>query len=263
MNYSIASWNVAGLRAILKKEIFEEFIFTNNYDIICFQETKCKENEVVLNNKIQEKYPYRYWRSCDGSTQRKGLNGVSIWSKIKPDVIIEEYEFDNEGRLLILEYSKFILINVYTPNSQKLNNERYFFREKWNNLIIELLIKLNKINKPYIFCGDFNVANEFIDISNPKIKINKLAGFFDNERDDFKRLLNICDLIDTFRYYNKDVQKSSYWSYFLKQERSNINGWRIDYFLCSKSIITNIKKSDMLMNIHGSDHCPIYIELCI
>lgn len=263
MNYSIASWNVAGLRAILKKEIFHEFIDNKDYDIICFQETKCKESEAILTDKIKEKYPYMYWRSCDGSTQRKGLNGVSIWSKIKPYVVIEEYEFDNEGRLIILEYNKFILINVYTPNSQKLHNERYYFREKWNNLIIDLLIKLNKINKPYIFCGDFNVANEFIDINNPKTKINKVAGFFDNERNDFKKLLNTCNLIDTFRYFNKDNQKSTYWSHFLKQERSNTNGWRIDYFLCSNSIIKNIKNSDMLMDIYGSDHCPLYIELCI
>ena len=258
MNYKIVSWNVAGLRAVLKKDSFLDFIKNNDHDIICFQETKCEKQQVTLPDFIKEKYEYTFWKSCDGTTQRKGLNGVSIWSKVKPLNVNYNCEFDNEGRLLILEYEKFILVNVYTPNSQKYQNDRYYYRELWNKLIMNYMKNLN--NKPIIFCGDFNVANEFIDIANPKAKVNKVPGFFNNEREQFKIMLQENDMIDSFRYFSKD-QESTYWSNFLKQERSKVNGWRIDYFLCSKSIIDNVKKSIILKDILGSDHCPIYLEI--
>ena len=264
MDYKIASWNVAGLRAMIKKPEFEDFIKNqeNNFSIICLQETKCEEKQIKLPEYVNSLYPFKFWKSCDGSTQRKGLNGVCIMSKIQPLKIINNYEFDNEGRLLILEFEKFRLINVYTPNSQKFENERYYFRESWNSLIIELLNSLGN-NLPTIFCGDFNVANENIDIVNPKQKINKVPGFFNNEREHFKLLLNSCNLIDTFRYKYPNIQQFTYWSNFLKQERSHLNGWRIDYFLCSTSLIENIKESNMLINIKGSDHCPLFITLTI
>tara|TARA_R110002072_G_scaffold83996_4_gene190465 strand:+ start:1312 stop:2106 length:795 start_codon:yes stop_codon:yes gene_type:complete len=264
MDYKIVSWNVAGLRAMVKKPDFEEFINNpkNDFTIICLQETKCEESQVKLPEFVTSKYPYRYWRSCDGTSQRKGLNGVTIWSKIPPLNIIKSYEFDNEGRLLILEFEKFRLINVYTPNSQKFQNERYYFREAWNKLITELIQTMNN-TLPTLFCGDFNVANEHIDIVNPKQKINKVPGFFDNEREQFKLLLNTCELLDTFREKNPILQQFTYWSNFLKQERSHSNGWRIDYFLCSKNIIKNISESNMMMEVKGSDHCPLYVNLKI
>ena len=266
MDYKIVSWNVAGLRAMIKKPDFENFINNpdNNFDIICLQETKCEESQVTLPDYVTYKYPYRYWRSCDGTTQRKGLNGVTIWSKIQPTTIITSYEFDNEGRLLILEFEKFRLMNVYTPNSQKFENERYYFRESWNKLIIELLQSMNNNSAlPTIFCGDFNVANEPIDIVCPKQKQNKVPGFFDNERDHFKILLEKCNLVDTYRLIYPGIQQFTYWSNFLKQERSHYNGWRIDYFLCSKEIIPNVLGSNMMMHVKGSDHCPLFINLKI
>ena len=266
MDIKIVSWNVAGLRAIIKKNDFDLFINNpdNNFDIICLQETKCEEYEVNLPEYVISKYPYRYWKSCDGSTQRKGLNGVTIWSKYQPEIVFNDYNFDNEGRLIIIKFEKYILINVYTPNSQKYENERYFYRKLWNEVIIKLLTEYNLFQEyPIIFCGDFNVANEDIDIIKPTVKKNKLPGFFDIEREQFKLLLNSCKLIDIFRYFNPDIQKFTYWSNFLKQERSHSNGWRIDYFLCSENIINNIKLIDILIDVKGSDHCPLYIILNI
>ena len=260
MNINIASWNVAGFRACIKKPEFQEFI-EKEFTIICLQETKCEESQVKLPDYIIEKYPYRYWKSCDGTTQRKGLNGVAIWSKIEPAGIYNNYKFDNEGRLLIIDFDKFRLINVYTPNSQKFENERYYYRELWNKTIIELIKSFKNI--PIIFCGDFNVAHNDIDIVNPKQKINKCPGYFNNERTQFTDLLQSCELVDTFRCLNENNQKFTYWSNFLKQERNHSNGWRIDYFLCSNNIIDKIIISDMLINIKGSDHCPLFLELII
>ena len=262
MDYKIVSWNVAGLRAMVKKPEFEQFINNpdNDFTIICLQETKCEESQVKLPDYVTLKYPYRYWRSCDGTTQRKGLNGVAIWSKIQPREIITSYEFDNEGRLQIVEFDKFRLINVYTPNSQKFQNERYYYREAWDKVIIDLLRTMNN-SYPTIFCGDYNVANEPIDIVAPKQKLNKVPGFFDNEREQFKSLLQKCNLVDTFRTMYPEKQQFTYWSNFLKQERSHSNGWRIDYFLCSQEIITNILESNMMMEVKGSDHCPLFIIL--
>ena len=262
----IVSWNVAGLRSMIKKQEFHEFI--NDYysevpDIICLQETKAMREQVNLDEYILEKYPYMYWNSTDGTTQRKGLSGTTIWSKIKPIQYLDTPEFDNEGRIIALEFEKFILVNVYVPNSQKLENDRYYFREKWNKLFINYIKDLRE-NKEVIICGDFNVAHNPIDISNPKAKKNKVPGFFDNERGDFENLLNINQLVDVFRNKNQDKQESTYWSNFLKAERSELNGWRIDYFLVAKKLYDYTSSSiEILKTIKGSDHCPIVLDINI
>ena len=258
----IVSFNVAGLRAMLKKPEFENFIFEeNNIDILCLQETKAQENQVELNKKIIEKYPFRFWNSTKGTTQRKGLSGVCIWCLSPPINSLENPEWDEEGRILTLEFDKFILINVYVPNSQKLDGERYHFRSNWN---IKFMTYINEIksmfpNKEIIVCGDMNVAHFDVDICNPKIKKNKVAGFFDNERNDFTKMLEFCNLVDIFRILHTNEQKSTYWSNFLKSERKQTNGWGIDYFLVSANLIQMgiILKCNILMEIKGSDHCPI------
>lgn len=260
----IVSWNVAGLRAMIKKSHFHEFI--NDYysplpEIICLQETKAMRDQVKLDDYILEKYPYMYWNSTDGTTQRKGLSGTAIWSKIKPLKILDKAEFDKEGRIVALEFENFFLVNVYVPNSQKLENDRYYFRETWNKLFIHYIKQL-KSSKEVIVCGDFNVAHNPIDISNPKAKKNKVPGFFDNERNDFTFLLHVNDLIDVFREKNPEKQESTYWSNFLKAERSDLNGWRIDYFLVTKKLYeNNINSIEILKNIKGSDHCPVVLEI--
>ena len=258
----IVSWNVAGLRAMIKKEDFRNFFENIEYDIICLQETKALETEVILEENIKTCYPYRFWNSNNGLSQRKGLSGTCIWCKYQPIKCHSTPKFDIEGRIITLEFEEFILINVYVPNSQKINTERYNFRNSWNNQFLEYLTELKNI-KNIIICGDMNVAHKEIDISNPKMKKNKVAGFFDFERIDFTNTLNSLNLIDVYRYINPDVQNSTYWSNFLKSPRTNTNGWRIDYFLISKEILDKspLIKQDILNNILGSDHCPIVLKL--
>jgi exodeoxyribonuclease-3 len=273
----IVSYNVAGLRAHIKKSEFHMFInantsvvdtsvvdsFVGKFDIICLQETKAEEKQVVLPEYITTHYPYRYWNSTKGTTQRKGFSGVTIWSRIKPLNLVPMFpEFDEEGRIVCMEFEKFILVNVYVPNSQKFENERYYFREKWNAQFREYISNLQKI-KDVIICGDMNVAHLDIDISNPKAKKNKVPGFFDIERTDFAYLLEMNSLIDVFRTLNPLKQKSTYWSNFLKTKRSIENGWGIDYFLISQKLFeTNIITDCRIhMDVKGSDHCPISISI--
>lgn len=263
----IISFNVAGIRAILKKTEFEEFINndSSNFDILCFQETKAQEHEVKIPEYINIKYPYRFYNSTKGITQRKGLSGVSIWCASPPISNLGNPEFDIEGRILTLEFEKFILINVYVPNSQSYDCERYHFRYMWNTRFSAYLdeLKILNLKKEIIICGDFNVAHLDIDISNPKSKKNKVPGFFDFERNDFTSLLNNHNLIDIYRNKNSNKRKSTYWSNFLKSERSNENGWGIDYFLVSNNydLYSNINDCIIMQNIKGSDHCPILLEL--
>ena len=260
---NIVSWNVSGIRAIIKKNEFYNFIKKTMPDIICLQETKALESEVVLSDEFKEQYPYRYWNSTKGTTQRKGFSGVTIWSRIKPLNLVPMFpEFDEEGRIICMEFEKFILVNVYVPNSQKFENERYYFREKWNTQFQEYISNLQKI-KDVIICGDMNVAHLDIDISNPKAKKNKVPGFFDIERTDFAYLLEMNSLIDVFRTLNPLKQKSTYWSNFSKTKRSKENGWGIDYFLISQKLFeTNIITVCRIhMDVKGSDHCPISISM--
>ena len=264
----IISWNVSGIRAMLKKEAFENFINDANsdYDIICFQETKAEEHQVKIQDHINKKFPYCYWNSSKGTTQRKGFSGVSIWCKQEPINNLGNPKFDEEGRILALELNKFILINIYVPNSQTFQCERYYFRENWNNKFCDYILELKKEfkNKEIIICGDFNVAHLDIDICNPMNKKNKVPGFFDNERVNFTYLLEKNNLLDVYRKLNPNKQVSTYWSNFLKQMRSKENGWRIDYFCITNNLFeSNIKDCKILMNVKGSDHCPLLLELIV
>ena len=254
----ILSWNVAGLRAMLKKETFELFLKNNNYDIICLQETKAEENQVKLSDFILENYPYRFWNSTKGTTQRKGLSGTCIWCKEKPlNTIIPD--FDEEGRILVIEYDKLRIVNIYVPNSQKIDSPRIEFRKEWNKKFYEFIETLK--DKEIIICGDLNVAHLDIDICNPKQKKNKVPGFYDFERADYQKFINDTELIDVFRKLNIDKQKSTYWSNFLIAERSELNGWGIDYFISSNYIFTIIKDLIIHKDILGSDHAPLSLIL--
>jgi len=261
----ILCWNVAGLRAMLKKEHLQKLIEDNNYeyDHICLQETKAEEKQVILPDNIIKEYPYRYWNSSQGITQRKGLSGTTIWSKKKPLNIIQSLNIDQEGRVVALEYDKYIIVCVYTPNSQSIDSPRYIFRtSEWDIAFKYYIEKLNKI-KPTIICGDFNVAFLDIDIHNPKKHKNKSAGFYDIERVNFKQYLDI-NFIDTYRYiYPQLTNKYTYWNQIRKTNREKNLGWRIDYILISNTLTNNIEKTDMLNNIYGSDHCPITLTLTL
>lgn len=254
----ILSWNVAGLRAMLKKETFELFLKNNNYDIICLQETKAEEKQVKLSDFILENYPYRFWNSTKETTQRKGLSGTCIWCKKEPlKTIIPD--FDEEGRILVIEYDKLRIVNIYVPNSQKIDSPRIEFRKEWNKKFYEFIETLK--DKEIIICGDLNVAHLDIDICNPKQKKNKVPGFYDFERDDYQKFIDNTELIDVFRKLNIDKQKSTYWSNFLKADRTELNGWGIDYFICSNEIFTIIKNLIIHKDILGSDHAPLSLTI--
>ena len=271
---NIFSWNVAGLRARLKPDenhsnSLMRALFSQKsdsgvgykyFDIVCLQETKCKESEVKLPSELTIRYPYRFWNSNDGSSQRKGLSGTSIWCT-KPPINWGVPDFDKEGRVIMVEFEDFILVNVYVPNSGKFEEDRYYFRSEWNNTFRQYITNLEK-NKNVIICGDLNVAHLDIDISNPKQKKNKVAGFYDIERSAFNDLLVNTNLVDVFRIKNEKQNRSTYWSNFMKSERTYENGWGIDYFLASKQMY---EKNDLTMKImidvKGSDHCPIMLTI--
>ena len=255
----ILSWNVAGIRATIKKGNLD-FLETSDYDIVCFQETKADEQQVILNDNIKNIYPYRYWKSTQGITQRKGFSGTSIWSKIKPIKELDIPDIDSEGRVTTLEFDDFIISTVYTPNSQSLTSERHIYRVSlWDEFFLDYINNLNKI-KPTIVCGDLNVANEDIDIYNPKQLSNKAAGFLDSERENFKKILN-NGWIDTFRFKNPNlINQYTYWDQRHPQLRSSNRGWRIDYFLLPNKYKNKINNSEILPDIKGSDHCPIALD---
>jgi exodeoxyribonuclease-3 len=262
MAHTIVSWNVAGLRAMLKKDNLYQIIHEKNIDIICLQETKATESQVELNDELKETYPYRYWNSTDGISQRKGLNGTAIWCKSPPIKHMDTPDFDVEGRIVAIEFDKYILVNVYVPNSQKLDSERFNFRSEWNQKFLNYLTELKTI-KNVILCGDLNVAHLDLDISKPKTKKNKVSAFFDFERADVGSLIKTLDFVDVYRCKNPKERKSTYWSYFLKAERTAENGYGIDYFLISRELFEADEQIniEILSDVYGSDHCPLVLTI--
>lgn len=247
----LISWNVNGIRAALGKE-FEETFKKLNADIFCVQETKCQEGQVDLEF---EGYTI-YWNSAE----KKGYSGTAVFTKITPIQVsyglgIEEH--DKEGRVITIEFEKFYLVNIYTPNSKR-ELERLEYRQIWEDEIRNYLLKLNS-RKPVIMCGDLNVAHNEIDLKNPKTN-RRNAGFTDEERNKMTELLNV-GFIDSFRYlYPEKEEEYSWWSYMRKSREKNV-GWRIDYFIVSKSIKEKIKEAKIHQEIYGSDHCPVELEI--
>tara|TARA_B110000977_G_scaffold156107_2_gene198619 strand:- start:418 stop:1251 length:834 start_codon:yes stop_codon:yes gene_type:complete len=277
MSLSIISWNVAGLRARVKQDgnldsslssaLFKQTHENGelkHFDIVCLQETKCTETDIILSSEIINKYPHRFWNSTHGTTQRKGLSGTSIWCVNQPIKNLTTPKFDVEGRIVAVEFEKFILVNVYVPNSQKIDSDRFKYRKQWNYEFAEYLLFLKK-EKNIIVCGDMNVAHLDIDINNPKTKKNKVAGFYDFEREDFSLLLLKLDLVDVFRSLNPTKEKSSYWSNFMKVARQDNNGWGLDYFLICKELFNKNKVNniEICKGVMGSDHCPVILYFYI
>ena len=259
----VISWNVAGIRAMLKKGNLQELLAKNDYeyDIVCLQETKAEEQQVNLPKELDEIYPYRFWNSTLGTTQRKGFSGTTIWSKTKPVNRIAHPHIDEEGRITTLEFDKFIIVCVYTPNSQSLKSPRFEFRTKaWDQEFRNYIAEL-KIMKPTIVTGDLNVAHSDIDICNAKQNKNKAAGFLDDERTEFQKHLD-AGFIDVFRHLHPTQTGAyTYWNQIRPANRLNNVGWRIDYFLFGENPKTSldIQDSDILPDVYGSDHCPIYL----
>ncbi len=247
----LISWNVNGLRAVLKKG-FEDFFYEVDADIFCIQETKMQEGQI---EDFNLKGYTQYWNSA----LKKGYSGTAIFTKIKPKQVnygmgIEKH--DMEGRVITLEFEAFYLVNIYTPNSKR-ELERLEYRMEWEDDIRKYLITLNK-KKPVIICGDLNVAHEEIDLKNPKTN-RKNAGFTDEERGKMTQLLK-SNFTDTFRYLHKEQIGYTWWSY-MGQARQKDIGWRIDYFIVSNEIAKNIKEANIYKDIYGSDHCPVGLEI--
>lgn len=251
---TIISWNVNGLRAIIKKDFFEN-INTMNPDILCLQETKAQDNEV-----LKALSPLSNYNLYINSATKKGYSGTVILSKIKPIVITNNMgleKHDNEGRIICAEYPDFYLVNVYVPNSgQQL--ERLNYRAKWDADFLKYIKDLEKV-KSVIIAGDFNVAHQPIDLKNDKANYNKTAGYTQIEIDGMTNMIH-ADFVDSFRYLHPNRVAYTYWNYRFKARERN-TGWRIDYFLLSKALIHKIKNSVILSEYYGSDHCPILLEV--
>jgi exodeoxyribonuclease III len=249
----LISWNVNGLRAVLKKN-FLEFLEQEDPDILCLQETKAGLNDV------EQLWPVTYttyWNSA----QKKGYSGTAIFTRIRPLSITSHFggeEHSLEGRVLTAEFEKFYLVTAYVPNSQR-GLLRLPYRKTWDCDFLCYLKKLEQ-TKPVVLCGDLNVAHREIDIAHPKTNV-KNPGFTPEERSGFQSFLD-AGFIDTFREFEKGGGHYTWWSPMTNARERNI-GWRIDYFLISASLRPQLKEAFIRCDVKGSDHCPVGITLSV
>ncbi|GKU78165.1 exodeoxyribonuclease III [Paenibacillus sp. L3-i20] len=246
----LVSWNVNGLRACVGKG-FIDYFQSVNADIFCLQETKLQEGQIDLDLGAY----HHYWNYA----QKKGYSGTAVFTKEKPLSIwygLEENE-EPEGRVITLQFETFYLVNVYTPNAKR-DLSRLDYRLEWEQRFLDYVQKLD-CNKPVVICGDLNVAHEEIDLKNAKSNHGN-SGFTAEERSCMSRLLS-AGFVDSFRHlYPERTDSFSWWSYMPKVRERNV-GWRIDYFLVSARLATNITAADIDSAIMGSDHCPVSLEL--
>lgn len=253
----MASWNLNGIRAVKRKQMFGPFFQTDDFDIVCFNETKIAE-DTAKEVDIFSWFPdwYQYW----GYAMKKGYSGTGILSKEK--ALSVQYglgidKHDDEGRSITLEFEKFYLFATYVPNS-KSNLSRLPYRTKeWD---VDCLAHINNLNKtkPTIWCGDLNVAHEEIDIFDPKGK-KKCNGFTPEERERFSIMIE-AGWVDSFRHLHPEEQKFSWWSHRANGRARN-RGWRLDYFILSEDSHDAILEAEILTNVFGSDHCPVILEV--
>ena len=261
----IYSWNVNGIRAVIKKGTFQEFMATHKPDILCIQETKAEQGQAIIDLEGYEEY----WNS---SQAKKGYSGTAIFSKIKPSAIINDIPkeiaeanglvADNygdanvEGRVIAAEFDDFYVVTAYTPNAKD-ELARIVLRQQWDKAMIDYCKEL-QAKKPVLYCGDMNVAHTEDDLANPKPNRGK-KGFSDEERAGFDKWL-AAGFIDTFRIFKQGNGFYTWWSHFANSRARNV-GWRIDYFLVSEAIKSKVKAAEIHQDVMGSDHCPVSIEL--
>ena len=247
----LISWNVNGLRACLNKG-FADFFAAADADIVCIQETKMQPGQAEVGFAGYE----QFWNSA----VKKGYSGTAVFSRIQPLAVsygMGVAEHDQEGRIITLEYDEFQLVNVYTPNSQR-GLARLEYRLQWEDDFRAYVGRLDR-KKPVVVCGDLNVAHQEIDIKNPAANKNN-AGFTPQERSKMTELLE-SGLTDSFRHLYPDRRDVySWWSYMGNARERNV-GWRIDYFLVSGQIENQIREAEIRMEVQGSDHCPVVLEL--
>lgn len=261
----IISWNVNGLRAIHKKDKWNQIFelgegvsgADSSPDIFCLQETKANPDQ--LPPEVRD--PAGYFSCFDHPKEKKGYSGVAIYSKVKPEKV--QYEMgnptlDNEGRLVAVYFKEFVLINVYFPNGgggpDRLKYKLDFYAE-----FLKFIQKIRKTHKNIIFCGDINTAHYEIDLARPK-ENEKNTGFLPIERawiDEVEK----AGYVDTFRHFFPEKHQAyTYWDQKTFARDRNV-GWRIDYFFCSKEVLSKIKSAGIMNDVFGSDHCPIYIDV--
>ncbi|MBM6821898.1 exodeoxyribonuclease III [Fusobacterium mortiferum] len=247
----LISWNVNGLRACVGKG-FLEYFNEQQADIFCLQETKLQEGQIEL----ELNGYHQYWNYAE----KKGYSGTAIFTKKEPISVqygIGVEKHDNEGRVITLEFEKFYMVTVYTPNSQE-KLARLDYRMEWEEEFRNYLLELDKL-KPVIVCGDLNVAHNEIDLKNPKSN-RRNAGFSDEEREKMSKLLD-SGFVDSFRYfYPNKTDIYSWWSYRFSARAKNA-GWRIDYFLVSEKLKENMRDAEIHTEILGSDHCPVVLNI--
>lgn len=250
----LISWNVNGLRAVMRKMDFLSYLKEEDADIICLQETKIQDGQVDLR---PEGY-HVYWNYA----VKKGYSGTAVFSKQEPlrvmyGIGIEEH--DQEGRVITLEFENVFVMTVYTPNAKR-GLERIEYRMQWEEALLAYILELDK-KKPVILCGDLNVAHQEIDLKNPKANRNN-AGFSDQERGAFTRFLE-AGFVDSFRHVYPDLAGAySWWSYRAGARDRNI-GWRIDYVVVSERLKERIEDASISADVMGSDHCPVELMINI
>jgi len=254
------SWNVNGIRAVINKGAFQEFMSNHQPDVLCLQETKAKQGQAVIDLPDYKEL----WNSAD----KPGYSGTAIFSKVKPLKVINNFvqkteikdnygDLTREGRVLSAEFDDFWVVTVYTPNT-KGDLSRLAVRTKWDKAFLEHVQELEK-TKPVLFCGDLNVAHSEIDLANPKANVGK-HGFTNEERAGFDAFES-AGFVDTFRSkYPDKTDAYTWWTHWANARARNV-GWRIDYWLTSKSIVGKVKSAAIHPDIMGSDHCPVSIEI--
>lgn len=247
----LVSWNVNGIRACMGKDFSGSFAKLDA-DIFCLQETKLQEGQIELDLTGY----FQYWNYAE----KKGYSGTAVFTKEEPICVnygIGIPEHDTEGRVITLEFEKFYFITVYVPNSRD-GLVRLDYRMEWEDAFRSYIVELDK-KKPVIFCGDLNVAHEEIDLKNPKTNHTN-PGFTDEERGKFSELL-ASGFTDTFRFFYPDkADIYSWWSYRFSARSKNV-GWRIDYFVSSKKLDSNLRDAKIHNEIMGSDHCPVELDI--
>ena len=250
----IISFNVNGIRAIVAKNFIQDMKAISP-DVICLQETKADAEQVAI--AVSDLSEYQVYANA---AEKKGYSGTAILSKKAPISI--EYgmgtdEHDHEGRIVKAEFDDFFLVCVYVPNSGS-ELARLPYRQQWDADFLAYLKNCEK-TKPVIICGDLNVAHQAIDLARPKENYNKAAGYMQEEIDGLSRFVE-AGLVDTYRYFNPDQAKYSWWSYRAGAREKNV-GWRIDYFLASEAFLNRISATEIYNDILGSDHCPVGITI--
>ena len=249
----LISWNVNGIRAVMKKE-FSVSLEVMNPDVLCLQETKAQDDQV-----LEALHDISGYHIFSNSAMKKGYSGTAILSKKAPLSVAEGIgilKHDQEGRVLTAEFNDYYLVNTYVPNSQN-GLKRLPYRQQWDRDMLAYLKGL-EAKKPVMWCGDLNVAHKAIDLKNDKANYNKTAGYTQQEIDGMDNY-HKSGFVDSFRHFYPDVEKYSWWSYRMNAREKNV-GWRIDYFLISAPLMPKIGHAFILNEVYGSDHCPVGIE---